>query len=129
MATTEKTSSSFDTYNEETQRYEFDPEKAEAYFKKNAYVDEDGVVIRWKSNKQVPPRDCLYAFLLVGKITENQFTVSCEERAYEAERAIQSYKESRARHGYSDEERFEMRAAFGPGAEVVDIFTGKKIKV
>lgn len=40
---------------------------------------------------------------------------------------IRAYKAARAVSGYSEEEIFEMRAAFGEGENVVDIFTGKTI--
>ena len=54
-----------------------------------------------------------------------------QQAAYDVEssRSIASYKAARAKHGYSDEERFEMRAAFGPGAEVVDCLTGQKVRL
>jgi len=42
---------------------------------------------------------------------------------------LKQYIESRAKHGYSDEELFEMQASFGPDEEVVDIFTGKTINI
>lgn len=41
--------------------------------------------------------------------------------------ALTRYIESRNKHGYSDEELFEMEASFGPDEEIVDIFTGKTI--
>lgn len=40
---------------------------------------------------------------------------------------LKRYIESRQKHGYSDEELFEMRASFGEDEEVVDIFTGQTI--
>ena len=40
---------------------------------------------------------------------------------------LDQYIANRQRYGYSDEEKFEMRAAFGD-EEVVDIFTGKSIQ-
>ena len=42
---------------------------------------------------------------------------------------IAQYIKSRELYGYSDEELFEMQAAFGPDEEVVDIFTGKTINL
>ena len=47
----------------------------------------------------------------------------------EAAKSIAAYRESRMKHGYSAEELHEMRAAFGPGAKVKDILTGKTIKL
>jgi hypothetical protein len=42
-------------------------------------------------------------------------------------RDIAAYRKSRRAHGYSAEELFEMRAAFGEGTTVVDILTGESI--
>lgn len=47
----------------------------------------------------------------------------------ETARIIAEHKAYRAEHGYSEEELFEMRAAFGPGEEVVNVLTGEKIKL
>lgn len=48
-------------------------------------------------------------------------------RDEETAKAIEAYKASYT--GPSEEEMFEMRAAYGKGTTVVDIFTGKKIKL
>lgn len=52
-------------------------------------------------------------------------------RAYEAESAksLAAYRKSMENHRYSDEEMFEMRAAFGPGTTVVNVLTGKRTKL
>ena len=47
----------------------------------------------------------------------------------EAAKSIAAYRENRMKNGYSAEELHEMRAAFGPGAKVKDILTGKTIKL
>lgn len=38
---------------------------------------------------------------------------------------LAEYCEARKNHKPSAEEMFEMQAAFGPGAEVVDVITGQ----
>lgn len=43
----------------------------------------------------------------------------------EKDEAIERYIEARKNHVPSSEELFEMRAAFGPGAKVVDVITGQ----
>ena len=48
-------------------------------------------------------------------------------RDEETAKVIEAYRASYT--GPSEEEMFEMRAAFGTGTTVVDIFTGKKIKL
>lgn len=42
---------------------------------------------------------------------------------------ISDYKRKMKNHRHSDEEMFEMRAAFGPGATVVNVITGKKTRL
>lgn len=41
-------------------------------------------------------------------------------------RVLGAYREAQKNHVPSDEEKFEMLAAFGPGVEVVDVITGRK---
>lgn len=48
-------------------------------------------------------------------------------RDEETAKVIEAYKASYT--GPSEEEMFEMRAAYGKGTTVVDIFTGKKIRL
>lgn len=50
-----------------------------------------------------------------------------DARDEETAKVIEAYRASYT--GPSEEEIFEMRAAFGTGTTVVDIFTGKKIKL
>lgn len=51
-----------------------------------------------------------------------------QEAAYSAycQRVADEYHAARADAPVSAEEAFEMRAAFGPGVEVMDVFTGRK---
>ncbi len=55
--------------------------------------------------------------------TENTKAARDEEVSRELEEYRRNYK------GPSEEELYEMRAAFGAGTEVVDIITGRKIKL
>ena len=41
------------------------------------------------------------------------------------QKAIEAYKKFRQNYKHSNEELYEMRAAFGEGAKVVDVFTGQ----
>jgi hypothetical protein len=47
-------------------------------------------------------------------------------RKIEDAKFLEQYIANRQKYGYSDEEKFEMRAAFGD-EEVVDIFTGERV--
>lgn len=80
-------------------------------------------VLYWASNdRPVPPHVFTEAF---AEAPENQGAADrSHTKAFLAE-----YRKSRANRVLSDEERFEMRAAFGAGAEVVDVVTGQKFKV
>ena len=53
------------------------------------------------------------------------------EKALEEEtrKFIKEYREQQKDHEYSQEELAEMRAAFGEGTTVVDVFTGKEIQL
>lgn len=94
-------------------------------YKNEFYVDVSGVV-RWNSNDQVPFDDMLTSFLLADYIDQDNVIASMNARKVEAAKAIEAYVAMRQKVGYSDEEKFEMRAAFGD-EEIVDIFTGERV--
>jgi hypothetical protein len=91
-------------------------------FDTDATVDSDGVA-RWKSNNNVPPNDILEFWKYLNKPFD--YEKSNEVRIFESQKFIEEYRNSRANYEPSEEELFEMRAAFGPGEKVMDIFTGK----
>ena len=86
--------------------------------------EKDGAV-KWKRSGNYLPEDC------VEKLSYTHFTFSPEatkkKRDAQTERELKAYRESMRNHQYSDEELFEMRAAFGEGATVVDVITGQQI--
>jgi hypothetical protein len=58
-------------------------------------------------------------------ITRDEHRHSTVSRKWETQAFLDAYRERMANHVPSDEERFEMRAAFGEGVEVVNVITGK----
>jgi hypothetical protein len=92
------------------------------------YIDETnseaGPVVRWNSNDRIPFEDMLTEFLNQGLIGALELNNSLVQRKIEDRLAIEAYCKNY--RGPSDEERFEARAAFGPGAELVNVFTGHK---
>lgn len=82
-------------------------------------VEVEGV-LRWKSNDAVVPRF----------VYDEAFVVCPPEQgaAYDTEtsRFISKYRASQAARAPSAEEQFEMRAAFGPGVDVVDVLSGRR---
>ncbi len=91
---------------------------------KDTYRDEDGI-LRWKSSHRVPPQDCLEEMGLSDEDLHH-----CRlARDHEIDEFLTAYRKQMEDHEHSAEELFEMRAAFGPGAEVVNVITGKKTRL
>ena len=86
----------------------------------------DGVV-RWTSNNRVMPKDCRE--ILSHTVYRDLFSEDASRASEEAETAafLESYRKNYK--GPSEEEKAEMRAAFGTGSTVVDIITGERIRL
>lgn len=86
----------------------------------------DGVV-RWTSNNRVMPRDCRE--ILSHTVYRDLYSEDASRAAEEAETAafLESYRKNYKESG--EEEKAEMRAAFGAGTTVVDIITGERIRL
>lgn len=85
-------------------------------------------IVRWNSNNAVPFDDVLSLFEGAGLITAAQRAASNEARGIESAAAIAQYRAMREQVGYSEENKAEIRNAFGDRAhEVIDVFTGKRI--
>ena len=99
--------------------------------KEDFYVDEtnstSGPVVRWNSNDRIPFGDMLSEFATAGWISMQTVENSLAQRRIEDRRAIEAYRKNYK--GPSQEEQFEMRAAFGSGAWVVNVLTGHKYTV
>jgi len=79
----------------------------------------DGVYY-WKSNDRTVPPSC---WTVRGLVPPKE-----QEKARDEETAKFLAKLRANPQPVTDEEAFEMRAAFGPGVEVVNILTGKRFK-
>ena len=94
------------------------------------YIDETnevaGPVVRWISSDNIPFEDMLTEFLIAGYIDAETVANSISYKKVEDAAFLEAYVARRQKYGYTDEEKFEMRAAFGD-EEVVDLFTGKTI--
>ena len=79
----------------------------------------------WNSNGNYLPADCAEI------LSHTDFPFSLEEtaKAREAQTAafLEDYRKSYT--GPSEEEKAEMRAVFGTGSTVVDVITGKRIRL
>ena len=99
--------------------------------KTDFYIDETnsttGPVIRWKNNDRIPFGDMLSEFANAGWISRQEVENSLAQRKVEDRQSIEAYRKNY--RGPSQEEMFEMRAAFGSGAKVVNVLTGHKYAV
>lgn len=79
----------------------------------------------WRSNGAPVPVDC-YTRTAFWPCPDEQ-AAACDRYA---EEGIRRYREAQANltPEQRDERAFEMRAAFGPGEDVVDLFTGESFE-
>lgn len=86
-------------------------------------VGPDGIG-RWASNGHAIPGDCAVLFAALGLAPTLDLAATAAANDAEAADAIERYRAAQPAQP-SDEERAEMLAAFGPGATVVDVITGR----
>ena len=86
----------------------------------------DGVV-RWTSNNRVMPKDCRE--VLSHTAYRDLFSEEASKAAEDAETAafLENYRKNYTEP--SEEEKAEMRAAFGTCTTVVDIFSGERVSL
>lgn len=95
----------------------------ETKLKKESYIDNTGAY-RWIKSNNVVPND----ILVQANVDASTLKITARERLIEQGKVLKAYIAHRAENGYSREERYEMKAAFG-NESVIDVFTGKEIKI
>lgn len=99
----------------------------EERYEKHEFTVENGAAM-WECGNYLP-MDCLAA-VINGKygylIDVDEHERLLDEQQSES---IRRYKDRMKNHVYSEEELYEMRAAFGEGVEVVDALSGNKIRL
>ena len=98
----------------------------EKYENGELLIDEYGIAY-WKTNNHAVPADIAYMGKYGGLPIDLEMTKELEDR--QAEQAISAYRERMKDHVYTEEELWEMRAAFGEGTTVIDAITGRKIRL
>jgi hypothetical protein len=96
----------------------------QAEMKNEAYQDNKGVW-RWKSNNRVPFEDMLESW----NLDEETFKKCVAAREADDANFFANYRKQMENYEPDAETLYEMKAAFGEGAEVVNVITGKKIKL
>lgn len=91
-------------------------------------VEWNGKVWVWSSNGRVPPMDAISAYG-IDKLPGFDKALHDSIRSEQTSSFLADYAEKMKSWEPSAEELYEMRAAFGPGATVVNVVTGKRVKV
>ena len=85
-----------------------------------ATVEADGA-IKWNSSGNYLPDDCCEKLEYAGFEFSREATAA--KRDAQQRKSLEEYRAYRKENGYSEEELAEMRAAFGAGERMMDIFT------
>ena len=88
-----------------------------------------GNVVRWNSNNSVPFGDMLNDYRTLGLIDDVQVEASNKARVVDTDKVLAVYRKAQALRTDEQiaEERYEARAAHGPGVELVNVITGERI--
>lgn len=82
-------------------------------------------LIRWTSNGRIPYDDVL----IDAGLTPDVWAEHKRVRDAEGQAFLADYRKKNRRRRYSAEEKAEMRANFGKGTTVVDVLTGRRIRL
>ena len=101
-------------------------EAAETFYQ-NKHRIEDGVLL-WNSNDRSPMDDMTTRWVYLGLISEEIFHATEKARDEQNAAFFAEYKQARANRTPEQiaEEQFELRAAFGPGVEIVNAITDER---
>lgn len=94
--------------------------------KNDFYIREDGSV-RWIMSDNMVPSDIMEMAVVDGTLTIDQRNKAEEIRIVEDKAFLELYIQAREKHGYSEEEKAEMRANSDGEEDWYDILTGKRI--
>ena len=98
----------------------------EQYENGELIIDEYGIAY-WASNANAIPEEVAEKVEYAGLPINRELTKELEDE--QTARSIEAYRERMKDYEYSEEELFEMRCAFGEGATVVNVITGKRIQL
>lgn len=92
------------------------------------YVQSTGATVcRWASNGNCVPNDVMQEMHEQGVVTKAQVVATRNARDLETAQFLREYRERQ--QPATEEERTEMRAAFGEGATVVDVISGRETRL
>lgn len=94
----------------------------------NEYVIKDNALV-WKSNGRLVPTDIIELLHAARVINDVEYISALANYDYILAKEIEEIRELMNKRTQSQEELNEMRNAFGKGAVVVNVITGKKTKL
>lgn len=112
--------------NESRVRYDWqraEVERNRARLETDTFVGADGE-LRWKTNPTSVIAPDVFRDAYVAAPAAQQAAYDTNTAAF-----LREYRARMANHVPSAEELFEMRAAFGPGATVVNVVTGQEYRL
>ena len=86
-----------------------------------AYTKDGGKTWQWQSNDAYCPLDACKAYNIPCDVVLQE-----QARSKQLHEFLERYRQQQAKVEPSAEEQYEMRAAFGPGATITNILTGRK---
>lgn len=90
-------------------------------------VEEDGAA-KWASNGNYLPDDVVEKLLFAGATFFSPEATAAKREEQEVQ-WLAEYRKAMQNHVPSAEERYEMEAAFGKGAKVVNVITGEEMEL
>ena len=98
----------------------------EQYENGELLIDEYGVAY-WASNNRAIPQEYAEKAIYGGLPVNAELTRELELN--QMEKSLAEYRERMKNHVYTEEELGEMRNAFGEGKVIVDVITGRRIRL
>lgn len=113
-------------YEDRSNPYHGSAQRTAVWLRKEATITAG--VIRWDSNKRVPPQDCVELAKHLGLRVD--VAACARAREDDVARVVGRYREAQARRTPEQvaEQRAMARAAHGPGAEMVNVITGERYR-
>lgn len=96
--------------------------------KAEVYLNNADGAFYWAEVDRPVPLDSCEEFRVVSQLHYSELAQARAVR-WHNDQAMANYRKSRRGHVRSSEELSEMRAAFGPGSEVVDVISGERFTV
>lgn len=96
-------------------------------YAKGEIVYEDDNAVKWSTNGSYLPAECVEHMVFAGLPVNVEATA--KKRKAQIAWDIKAYIKAMENAPVGDEERYEMEAAFGKGTTVVNVLTGRTVRL